>query len=80
MILGIVVDSLWATKKIPSLTGQALLLVAPQSMSGPPLVAIDCVGAGIGEQVLVASGSAARLAAGRDCPVDAAIIGIVDPK
>lgn len=80
MILGIVIDSVWATKKIPALTGQALLLVAPQSMSGPPLVAADCVGAGVGETVLLVSGSAARLAAGMDCPADAAIVGIIDPK
>ena len=68
MILGIVMDSIWSTKKASTLTGQALLLVAPQSMSGPPLVAADCVGAGVGEQVLVTTGSAARLAAGKDCP------------
>ena len=80
MILGIVMDSVWSTKKAPPLTGQALLLVAPQSMSGPPLVAADCVGAGVGEQVLVTTGSAARLATGKDCPVDAAIVGIIDPK
>ena len=80
MMLGIVMDSVWATKKTFSLTGQALLLVFPQSMSGPPVVAADCVGAGVGEQVLVTSGSAARLAAGKDCPVDAAIVGIIDPK
>ena len=80
MILGIVIDSIWSTKKAPSLTGQTLLLVSPQSMSGPPLVAADCVGAGVGDQVLVSCGSAARLVAGEDCPVDAAIIGIIDPK
>lgn len=80
MILGTVIDSIWATKKATALTGQALLLVSPQSMSGPPLVAADCVGAGVGEQVLLVTGSAARLAAGKDCPVDAAIIGIIDPK
>lgn len=80
MILGTVIDSIWATKKAPSLTGQALLLVSPQSMSGPPIVAADCVGAGVGESVLVTSGWAARLAAGAGCPVDAAIVGIIDPK
>lgn len=80
MILGTVIDSVWATKKAAALTGQALLLVAPQSRSGPPIVAADCVGAGIGETVLVTSGSAARLAAGKDCPADAAVIGIIDPK
>ena len=80
MFLGIVMDSIWSTKKAPTLTGQALLLVAPQSRSGPPIVAADCIGAGVGELVLVSTGSAARLATGKDCPVDAAIVGIIDPK
>jgi microcompartment protein CcmK/EutM len=43
------------------------------------VVAIDTVDAGFGETVLIVSGSSARMAAGlKDCPVDAAIIGIVD--
>lgn len=78
MMLGIVIDSVWSTKKASALTGQTLLLVSPQSMSGPPVVAADCVGAGKGETVLVATGGAARVAAGSHIPVDAAIIGIVD--
>ena len=46
---------------------------------GTYLVAIDTVDAGVGETVLVVSGSSARMASGlKDCPVDAAIIGIVD--
>jgi ethanolamine utilization protein EutN len=48
-------------------------------VDGNPLVAVDTVDAGVGETVLVVSGSSARMAAGlKDCPVDAAIIGIVD--
>lgn len=42
------------------------------------LVCADCVGAGAGETVLIATGGAARVAAGRDIPVDAAIVGIID--
>ena len=43
------------------------------------MVAIDTVDAGFGETVLIVSGSSARMAVGlKDCPVDAAIIGIVD--
>lgn len=43
------------------------------------LVAIDYIGAGIGEYVLVVQGSAARLGGGQEqAPVDAAIVGIVD--
>jgi len=46
---------------------------------GAYLVAVDTVDAGVGETVLVVSGSSARMASGmKDCPVDAAIIGIID--
>ena len=46
---------------------------------GSYLVAIDTVDAGVGETVLIVSGSSARMASGlKDCPVDAAIVGIVD--
>ena len=46
---------------------------------GSYLVAVDTVDAGVGETVLVVSGSSARMASGlKDCPVDAAIVGIID--
>ena len=46
---------------------------------GNYLVAVDTVDAGVGETVLIVSGSSARMASGlKDCPVDAAIVGIVD--
>ena len=46
---------------------------------GNYLVAIDTVDAGVGETVLIVSGSSARMASGlKDCPVDAAIVGIID--
>lgn len=44
------------------------------------LVCADCVGAGQGELVLIATGGAARVATGREIPVDAAIVGIVDTR
>ena len=47
--------------------------------SGPPMVAVDTVGAGYAETVLVVSGSSARMTSStKDSPVDAAIVGIVD--
>ena len=47
--------------------------------TGERLVAIDIIGAGIGEYVLVAEGSAARIGCDmKDAPVDAAIVGIID--
>ena len=76
MLLGTVEGNLWATKKSERLVGQAFLTVRLSDKR--LLVCSDCVGAGEGEAVLVATGGAARVAAGRDIPVDAAIVGIVD--
>ena len=78
MLLGIVIGSVWCTRKAEALTGQTFLLVSPEGYQGPALVCADRAGAGPGDQVLVARGSAARRPAGEDLPVDAAIVGIVD--
>ena len=75
MLLGQVAGKVWATKKSSALTGQAFLTVR---VGERILVCADCVGAGEGETVLVATGGAARVAAGGQIPVDAAIVGIVD--
>jgi ethanolamine utilization protein EutN len=75
VLLGQVIDKVWATKKSPALTGQAFLTV---EVDGRTMVCADCVGAGEGETVLVATGGAARVAAGGQIPIDAAIIGIID--
>jgi len=72
--IGTVSGSVWATKKSPGLRGQPLLLVR---MDGSCIVAADQVGAGVGEQVLLSFGSAARTDC-PDAPVDAAIVGIID--
>lgn len=79
MLLGTVEGNLWATKKSPPLVGQIFLTVrlADSEMT---LVCADCVGAGMGERVLVATGSAARVAVGREVPVDAAVVGIIDTR
>ena len=79
-----VVGTVVATQKHHKLHGAKLLLVQPQAPDGqargPTLLAIDSVGAGIGERVLlVIEGKAAGDALGRKAaPVDAAIIGIID--
>ncbi|QFT91070.1 Ethanolamine utilization protein EutN [Bacillus sp. THAF10] len=84
MIIAKVVGSIVATTKAEKLTGKKLLIVTPLDMKsieedGKPLVAIDTVGSGIGEVVLVVSGSSARQTeATTGVPVDAAIVGIVD--
>ena len=81
MVIGTVVGSIIATRKNERLVGQKLLVVRPlDTMEAVgELVAIDHVGAGIGETVLVARGSAARIGCDlENAPVDAAIVGIVD--
>jgi ethanolamine utilization protein EutN len=84
MQLGQVVGTVVATQKHPKLEGAKLLLVQPQNPDGTPrgtaLLAIDSVGAGVGERVLlVIEGKAAGEALGRKAaPVDAAIVGIID--
>lgn len=81
MIIGKVVGSVVATRKNDKLVGSKLLIVETHRNMGDikRLVAIDNVGAGIGEIVLVATGSAARIGCNlENAPVDAAIVGIVD--
>lgn len=81
MIIGKVVGSVVSTRKNENLIGNKFLIIEPVEDMGinNKIVAIDNVGAGIGEIVLVATGSAARIGCGQnDAPVDAAIVGIVD--
>ena len=83
MLLARVVGTVVATRKDPRLVSNKLLIARPMDPHGKPegnyLVAVDTVDAGVGETVLIVSGSSARMAAGmKDCPVDAAIVGIVD--
>ncbi|MCI0419116.1 MAG: EutN/CcmL family microcompartment protein [Acidobacteria bacterium] len=83
MILARVVGTVVATRKDPRLEGKKLLVVRPVDPTGKDeagyLIAVDTVSAGFKEKVLIVSGSSARMAGGcKDCPVDAAIVGIVD--
>ena len=82
MIIGKVVGSLFSTRKSEKLVGNKFMIVEPvETMrnTGSRLVVIDIIGAGIGEFVLVAQGSAARIGCDMaDAPVDAAIVGIID--
>ncbi len=82
MFVGKVVGSIVSTRKNENLIGSKFMIVEPLSGMGgnaERLVAVDNVGAGIGEIVLVATGSAARIGCNMaDSPIDAAIVGIVD--
>ena len=83
MLLGRVVGTVVSTNKEQELDGLKLLLVRGADVEGKAtgslVVAIDAVGAGVGEVVLYASGSSARQTkATKDRPVDATIMAIVD--
>ena len=88
MHIATVVGQVWATAKDPSLEGLRLLVVRPfvrskkggDADSAETMVAVDTIGAGEGERVLVVHGRAARHAIGRghDIGFQTAIIAIVD--
>ena len=83
MVLGRVIGTLVATRKEPTLEGLKLLVVRACDVDGNAqgaiAVAVDAVGAGLGEVVLYASGSSARQTqATQNRPVDATIMAIVD--
>ncbi len=83
MLLGKVVGTVVATRKEPTLDGSRFLLVRGLEADGKPtsslVVAVDAMGAGVGEVVLYASGSSARnTELTKDRPVDAVIMAIVD--
>ncbi len=82
MIAGKVVGSLVSTRKSEKLIGNKFMIVEPlrhMQADTRQIIAIDHIGAGIGELVMVAQGSAARIGCDmEDAPVDAAIVGIID--
>ena len=89
MFLAKVEGSVVSTKKEASINGRKLLLLRPQLVDDKDpgkfrpgantIIAVDTLGAGLGELVMFCQGSSARLAGGmKDAPVDAVIIGIVD--
>ena len=81
-----VIGNIWATRKEEKLAGLKLLIVQPINIidgtrERTPIVAADIIGAGVGETVIIVSGSSARSAAGdMGTPVDATVVGIVDDQ
>ena len=84
MILGRVYGSVVSTHKLESLVGSKFMLVQcieNNQLVDKFLVAIDGVGAGIGEDVIIVQGSGARMGMkDQNAPVDALIVGILDEK
>ena len=84
MLIARVIGTVVATRKHDRLVGSKIQIVQPLapnglSPSGESFVAVDAVGAGVDERVVVVTGSGARLAIDDErAPVDATIVGIID--
>ena len=83
MRIGKVIGTVVATRKDEKLIGSKLMITQPLDINlnskGEPFIAVDTVGAGVGEIILYVNGTAGRIAARKlDSPIDAAIVGIVD--
>lgn len=83
MFLGEVVGNVWTTQKEAGMENLKLLIVKPLNSGsgdgGHMVVAVDRIGAGVGEQVIVTRGTPAQKIGGdKNIPIDAAIVGIVD--
>jgi ethanolamine utilization protein EutN len=82
MLIARLIDNVWATRKAESLNGLKFMLaeVIGGTGAGQHLVVADIIGAGIGDRVIVSTGSSARkmLDECEDIPVDAVVVGIID--
>ncbi len=83
MLLGKIIGSVWATRKYESIKGYKILLVQPLNSDGEelgdPIMALDTVGAGAGENIFYITASEAVIPLDVEmAPVDASIVGIVD--
>ena len=84
MLRGIVIGNIVSTRKQQALVGSKFMevqLMEKGEKIEKYIIAVDSVGAGIGEEVLLTTGSSARLALSHpNVPTDAVIVGIIDPQ
>ncbi len=82
MLTARLIDNIWATRKAESLNGLKFMLaevIGGGPQQGQRLIVVDIISAGIGDRVIVTTGSSARRMVGDDTiPVDAVVIGIID--
>ena len=78
MLIGKIIDNVWATRKDEKLRGLKLMVVEIEGFENRTIVAADYIGAGEGDKVIVTTGSSARRVFGDDTPIDATIVGIID--
>lgn len=81
MLTAKLIDNIWATRKAESLNGLKFMLaeIIGGTEEGRRLIVVDNISAGIGDRVIVCTGSSARRMLGDDeMPVDAVVVGIID--
>lgn len=89
MFIARIVGSLVSTQKVGTMTGHKLMLVEPYRVepedrttlvgTGRSFVAVDTLGSGVGDLVLVTQGSSARLTPEtKNLPIDAVVVGLID--
>ena len=89
MFIAKVVGSMVSTQKVPTMTGHKLMLVEPYRVepgkrnslvgTGRSFVAVDTLGSGVGDMVLITQGSSARLTPEtKSLPIDAVVVGLID--
>lgn len=82
MLTAKLIDHVWATRKAESLNGLKFMLaevIGGGPDNGKRMIVVDIISAGIGDRVIVVTGSSARRMMGDDnIPVDAAVAGIID--
>lgn len=81
MITAKLIDNVWATRKAESLNGLKFMLaeVIGGNNQGQRLIVVDIISAGIGDRVIITTGSSARRMLGDDdIPIDAVVVGIID--
>lgn len=81
MVTAKLIDNIWATRKAGTLQGFKFMLaeVIGGTEAGKRMIVVDTISAGIGDRVIVCTGSSARRMLGDDgIPVDAVVIGIID--
>jgi microcompartment protein CcmK/EutM len=79
MIIGKVIGNVVSTRKYDGLQGYKLLVVK-KKYTGEIIVSADAIGAGIGEWVLIATGSSTQSALAKPAPIDALVVGIIDSE
>ena len=80
MLIGTIIDNIWATRKDEKLSGLKLMVVAIEGEK-KTIVAADYIGAGIGDRVIIVTGSSAKMINNTKTTVDATIVAIIDePK